>query len=145
MSSLSPNCERRAEPLFVFPILAGVLFGVLSWRKGWRSSAMWVWLLPVINHVFNIFTWRTGGFRQHWIDVWNNFFGSQCGSSECAYEVFVTAPMYRSVAYIFGIFLSPKTCTTSLKRYLASKAVSSGADESRCDSDFRLTSPTEGF
>lgn len=59
--------ELRAtgEPLFVFPILAGVLFGVLSWRKGWSSSAMWVWLLPVINLVFNIFTWRTGGFRQH--------------------------------------------------------------------------------
>jgi hypothetical protein len=37
-------------------------------------------------------TWRTGGFRPYWKDVWNNYFGLDCGGSECAYEFFVTVP-----------------------------------------------------
>jgi hypothetical protein len=37
--------------------------------------------------------------------VWNNFFGSDCGSSECLTEYRVTAPFYTSIAYSFGLLL----------------------------------------
>ncbi len=103
-----PILRATGEPLFVFPIFAAVLFGFLSWRRRWSSSALWVWVLPLVNLIFNVFTWRTGGFHQYWPDVWNDFFGSQCGSSECAYEVFVTAPTYTSAAYALGYALARK-------------------------------------
>jgi hypothetical protein len=90
------------EPYFVFPILAAFGFGVLSHRYSLSRSALWVWVFPAVILLWNVFTWRNGGFRPYWPDVWNNYFGSDCGSSECAYEFFVTAPFYTSLAYTLG-------------------------------------------
>jgi hypothetical protein len=90
------------EPYFVFPILAAFVFGVLSHRYSLSLSALWVWVLPAAILLWNVFTWRNGGYRPYWPDVWNNYFGSDCGSSECAYEFFVTAPFYTSLAYTLG-------------------------------------------
>ena len=90
------------EPHFVFPVLAAFVFGLVSHRYSRSLSAMWVWVLPLIIFVWNLFTWKNGGFRPYWPDVWNNYFGSDCGSSECLYELFVTAPFYTSLAYTLG-------------------------------------------
>ncbi|HWY57125.1 MAG TPA: hypothetical protein VNZ03_21850 [Terriglobales bacterium] len=94
--------NAAGEPYFVFPVLAAFAFGVLSHRYSRSLSAMWVWVLPAIILIWNVVTWKTGGFRPYWADVWNNFFGSDCGSSECVYELFVTAPFYTSLAYTLG-------------------------------------------
>jgi hypothetical protein len=90
------------EPYFALPVVAAFFLGVLSSRFFRSSSAAWVWLLPTIILVWNLFSWHNGGYRSYWPDVWNNYFGSSCGSSECLYELFVTAPFYTSFAYTLG-------------------------------------------
>jgi len=90
------------EPYFVFPILAAFVFGVLSHRYSRSLSARWVWVIPLTILLWSVLTWRTGESRPYWTDVWNNYFGRDCGSSECAYEFFMTAPAYTSLAYTFG-------------------------------------------
>jgi hypothetical protein len=90
------------EPYFIAPIAAGFLLGLFRRRFFRSSSAAWVWVVPMVTLIWSVTTWRTGGFRPYWTDVWNNYFGSQCVSSECAYEWLVTAPFYTSVAYTLG-------------------------------------------
>jgi hypothetical protein len=90
------------EPYFIAPILASFSLGAFS-RNFFRSaSSVWVWTVPLLILVVSVATWKTGGFRPYLWDVWNSYFGSQCGSSECAYEWFFTAPLYTSVAYTVG-------------------------------------------
>jgi hypothetical protein len=94
--------HAAGEPYFIFPILAAFVFGALSHRYSRSLAARWVWVFPLTILLWNVFTWRTGGFSPYWTDVWNNYFGRYCGSSECVYELFVTAPVYTSLAYTFG-------------------------------------------
>jgi hypothetical protein len=79
-------------------------------RRTHRRPNMWVWIFPAVILVYNLFTWgRYPGQINYWTDVWENFFGSGCGSSECLYELTVTAPVVCSVAYsIAAIFLRAK-------------------------------------
>lgn len=93
--------KAAGEPYFVFPVFIGFALGGLSYRYSRSSSAAWVWVLPTIALVWNVLTWKNGG-DPYWPDVWNNYFGSQCGSSECLYELFVTMPFYTSLAYAVG-------------------------------------------
>jgi len=97
-----PILRTVEEPYFAFPVITAFALGILSHRYFRSSSAVWVWVLPAIILVWNLFTWKTGGFHPYWPDVWNNYFGSDCGSSECVYELFVTAPFYTSLAYTLG-------------------------------------------
>ena len=71
------------EPYFIFPILVAFVFGVLSHRYTQSLSARWVWVFPLTIFLWSALTWRTGSFRPYWTDVWNNYFGRDCGSSEC--------------------------------------------------------------
>jgi hypothetical protein len=90
------------EPYFAAPILVGFTLGLLSRRLFRFNGGTLVWVVPAALVIGSAITWRTGGFRPYWRDVWNNYFGSQCGSSECAYEWLLTAPFYTSVAYTLG-------------------------------------------
>jgi hypothetical protein len=94
--------HAAGEPYFLAPVLTGLVLGVLSHSLFRSRSAAWVWVLPLVVLLWNIFSWRNGGYRPYWPDVWNNYFGSDCGSSECMYEWFVTAPFYTSAAYSLG-------------------------------------------
>jgi hypothetical protein len=89
-------------PYFVFPVLSGFALGALSYRYSRSSSAAWVWVLPTIVLIWNVFTWKNGGSRPYWLDVWDNYFASGCGSSECLYELFVTMPFYTALVYAVG-------------------------------------------
>ena len=89
------------EPYFLFPVLAGIAFGALSYGYSRSSSAAWVWVLPTIALVWNVLTWKNGG-APYWPDVWDNYFGSGCSGSECLYELFVTMPFYTALAYSAG-------------------------------------------
>lgn len=97
-----PVLRAAGEPYFALPVISAFFLGVLSHRYSRSSSAAWVWVLPTVVLIWNLFTWKTGGFRPYWPDVWNNYFSSDCGSSECLYEIFVTAPFYTSLAYTLG-------------------------------------------
>ena len=90
------------EPYFVAPVAAGFVLGMFSYRVFRSRSAAWVWAVPMAVLIYNVTTWRAGGFGPYWQDVWNNYFGSQCESSGCFYEWLVTAPFYTSVAYTLG-------------------------------------------
>ena len=90
------------EPFFIAPIVAGFMLGLFGRRFFRSASAAWVWTVPMVILICSAATWRTGGFHPYWSDVRNNFFGSKCGSSECAYEWLITAPFYTSVAYSLG-------------------------------------------
>ena len=90
------------QPYFLAPIIAGFLFGTLSHRIFRSDVARWVWVVPLAGLIAGMATWKTGGFRPYWRDVWDNYFGRDCGSSECAYEWLITLPFYTSVAYALG-------------------------------------------
>jgi hypothetical protein len=83
-------------------VLTGFILGTLSRRFFRTWSAAWVWVLPLCVLLWGISTWQTGGYGSYWHDVWDNYFGSNCGSSECLYEFFVTVPFYTSLAYSLG-------------------------------------------
>ena len=91
------------EPYFALPVAAAFSLGTLSHRF-FRSSSLgaWIWIVPMIILLGSIATWKSDGTRPYWRDVWNNYFSSQCGNSECAYEWLVTAPFYTSLAYATG-------------------------------------------
>src|SRR5207244_2215740 len=66
------------------------------------TSAPWVWLLPAMILAFNVATWKSHIARSNFSDAWANYFTSDCGASECLYEILITAPFYTSVAYTVG-------------------------------------------
>jgi hypothetical protein len=102
--------EQRAtmllsQPYYIAPVLCGLVLGALSGRFFRTRWAGWVWFFPLIVLLWNLLTWKGAGAPTtalYWKDVWMNYFGEDCGGSECMYEVFVTMPFYTSVAYSVG-------------------------------------------
>jgi hypothetical protein len=90
------------QPYYVGIVLGGFVLGTFSHRFFRPRAAYWVWIIPAGILVWNIFTWEAAPSQLYWPDVWNNYFGSDCGGSECVYEVFVTVPFYSSFAYALG-------------------------------------------
>jgi hypothetical protein len=90
------------EPHFLLPILAACVFLYFNARRkrlAWPS--LWVWILPALWLAYGLATENTyypgrGSWR---IYVWNNFFGSHCGFTECIGEWLYTCPFYTSVVY----------------------------------------------
>lgn len=97
-----PSVHLFDQPYFVGPVIVGFVMGFVlhTWFRS--RFAAWVWILPALILVWNLFTWHPGFSRAYWPDVWENYFSGQCGSSECLYEQFVTCPFYTSVAYALG-------------------------------------------
>ena len=86
---------------FVAQIVTAACLGFISYRFSQSRSALWVWLLPTgvlaLNVLPSMMHSRTG---PNW--VLDNYFGRNCGSTECLYELFITGPFYTSVAYTIG-------------------------------------------
>jgi hypothetical protein len=90
------------NPYFLGPIVAAFVLGLFS-NRVWKTNAgFWVWLLPAVILVWNVFSWKSYTSRSNLADAWANYFGSDCGDSECLNEVLVTAPFYTSVMYSLG-------------------------------------------
>lgn len=96
------------EPYFVAPIVVSFTFGFVGRHYFHPKSGAWVWVVPMAFLLFGVLSWKNGGYRPYWLDVWNNYFGSQCGGSECLYEWTLTAPFYTSVAYTIGWIIRGK-------------------------------------
>ena len=90
------------NPYFLAPIVVAFVLGLLSNRVWKTNSGFWVWLLQTLILVWNVFSWKSYTSRSNLADAWANYFGSDCGASDCLYEVLVTAPFYTSVAYSLG-------------------------------------------
>jgi hypothetical protein len=97
-----PTTRLLSQPYFVGPVIVGFAMGFLLHPWFRSSSGAWVWTIPAIVLIWNLFSWEPGPSRAYWPDVWLNYFSAQCGSSECLYEQFVTCPFYTSVAYALG-------------------------------------------
>jgi hypothetical protein len=90
------------NPYFLGPIVAAFVLGLFS-NRVWKTNAgFWVWLFPAVILVWNVFSWKSYTSRSNLADAGANYFASDCGGSECLYEVLVTAPFYTSVAYSAG-------------------------------------------
>jgi hypothetical protein len=97
------------NPYFAGPIVTAILLGWFS-RRFFRSRmAAVVWVLPSLLLLWNVVTWKSYSPLSHWLDVRANFFTSDCGDSDCLYELLVTAPFYTSLAYSFGWVIRAST------------------------------------
>jgi len=90
------------NPYFAGPVLTGFIFGWTSHRFFVSRTAAWVWIVPALVLAWNLVTWKSYSPLPHWADVRANFFTSNCGDSDCLYELVVTGPFYTSVAYTVG-------------------------------------------
>lgn len=90
------------NPYFLCPIVAAFVLGLFSHRVWKTNASFWLWVVPAVFLVWNVFSWKSYTSRSNLADAWANYFGSDCGESECLYEVLVTAPFYTSVAYSVG-------------------------------------------
>jgi len=90
------------NPYFGGPILVAFILGWISRRYFKSRVAAWVWVPMTLALLWNITTWRSYSPLSHWGDVRANFFTSDCGDSDCLYEMLVTGPFYTSVAYSLG-------------------------------------------
>jgi hypothetical protein len=90
-----PFFKLLDEPYFITPILSGFLLGKVGAHFFHSASAVLVWIVPAAILVVSMAS-APG------MNIWNNYFGSGCGGSECAYEWLFTAPFYTSVAYTVG-------------------------------------------
>jgi hypothetical protein len=93
------------QPYYAAPVLCALVLGVLSRRFSRSCWAGCVWILPLAILVWNLLTWEGAGpptTAVYWSDVRANYFGADCGSSECLYELLVTMPFYTAVAYTLG-------------------------------------------
>lgn len=95
------------EPFFVLEIAIAIVCAIVFCKYTRRRPSTLVWIPVTIILIWSLFTWNTyPGQIPYWKDVWNNYFGRGCGSSECLYELTATAPFYCSVAYsLTGLFL----------------------------------------
>jgi hypothetical protein len=96
-----PGTSRLSdEPFWLPEILAGLCLGFFCYRRVRSKIAFAVWIFPATFLAWSAIYWhRTMSVYD---STWDTYFGSQCGGSECLYELFLTAPFYSSLAYSVG-------------------------------------------
>lgn len=97
------------NPYWVGPVLTGFLLGVVSRRYFKGHEGFWVWVLPTLTLAAAMVMTRPYGPYSRWEYVWDNFFTSRCGDTECISEAVNTAPFYTSVAYSLGAVMKHLT------------------------------------
>jgi hypothetical protein len=94
-------------PSCLGPVLAASILGCFVGFKFARSKgSYWVWVAGLLNFILFALDWRRDANVHNWRVIWDNFFSSKCGDSECLYELFATAPLYASLAYSAAVALS---------------------------------------
>jgi hypothetical protein len=97
------------NPYFIGPILAGFLLGVVGRRYFIGREGFWVWVIPTLALALGMITTRPYGPYSRWEYIWDNFFTSRCGETECIAELVSTAPFYTSIAYSLGAIITQLT------------------------------------
>lgn len=99
------------EPIVPAAIVGGGLLGYLVNKKMVDLSASFVWILPSI-WLFREILDTAKTFSPSWAGtnlssyIWDNYFGSQCGGSECLNEVLFSAPCVAAIAYSVTAFFA---------------------------------------
>lgn len=94
--------QLTAEPFWLPEIVAGLLLGWVAYKTVPSKAAFTVWLIPGGLLLWSALSWQRS--MAMFDSTWDTYFGSQCGGSECLYQLFLTAPFYSSVFYSIGAF-----------------------------------------
>jgi hypothetical protein len=89
-------------PSFLFPTLAGVILGFILGTGLPKSSSRILFILPLAMMAWELWAFVHSNFDVTWQNFVNNFLGTQCGSSECLEEAWITSPLISSLAYSLG-------------------------------------------
>jgi hypothetical protein len=85
------------EPFWVPEIAAGFCAGWFFYKRLPSKIALMAWIAPAVFLGWSAWSWhQTASMYDH---TWETYFGSQCGGSDCIYQLFLTGPFYTSVAY----------------------------------------------
>jgi len=92
-------------PAFGLWIVLGLLMGYRFGRRLPAPASRLLWVPSFLLLAYELyFTW----YKLQWpgenlrAELWNNFIGSNCEASECAYEFLETAPFVSALAYSLG-------------------------------------------
>jgi hypothetical protein len=85
------------SPTFLLPVVAGALVAYVLRNHGSKAS-YFAWLVPSVlfSRAFLEVArspYATGS------NIWDTLLGTNCGSSECLYEVFFTLPLVCGLSY----------------------------------------------
>jgi hypothetical protein len=94
--------------------LLGAFAGYFFFKKIPTRFAFWVWLVPGSLLAWNAWYWQHTGMVKY-ASIWDTYFGTNCGGSECLYQILFTAPFYTAVFYSLGAFLSHKRSVASVR------------------------------
>jgi hypothetical protein len=77
------------------------------------ATALLVWLVPLAWLIYEIRD-SAASYSELWAHqsrsayIWDNFFGTHCGGSECGNELLFTAPFLSSVSYSIAAFFASR-------------------------------------
>jgi hypothetical protein len=92
------------EPVWAPEIAAGLLFGWLAYKRVPSRLAFASCAVPAVILLWNVTSWQRT--MSQYDSTWGTFFGTECGGSECLYQLFLTAPFYTAVAYSAGAVIA---------------------------------------
>ena len=95
--TFTDSLTRMEGPLWLPGLFCTFLCGCIIYFFSRSRTATLSWLLPALILAWNLLSWPSNGGS-----AWDTFFGTNCGSSECLYQLFVTSPFYACVAYSLG-------------------------------------------
>lgn len=102
MTAITHRSTFLDTPLNIGPIIAGAVFAALVTLKfGYRKTSVFVWLAGVLIFAVFLREWTNEIQARRWGRIWDNFFGANCGATDCIDELLATAPLYASIAYSF--------------------------------------------
>jgi hypothetical protein len=92
------------EPAWAPEILASLVVGWVAYKQLPSKLAFGSFAVPAVILFWNVFSWQRT-FSQY-NSTWSTFFGTDCGGSECLYQLSLTAPFYTAVAYSAGAVIA---------------------------------------
>ncbi len=88
-------------PTFAVPVGVGLWAGYRFGARLPRLAARLAFVLPLVVASWELFAWSRYTYSGENVAaaIRDNFLTSRCGSSDCLEEVFITAPLFCSVAF----------------------------------------------
>lgn len=110
-ATIGPLFSRLGPPLSrldlgAFIAAAGFFSGAVVSSLIKDRTATFVWVPPLLFLLYHVTMWHNYAPESWMKNVWNNFFGGNCGESGCIYDLTVTYPFYAAVSYAFGSLLN---------------------------------------
>jgi len=106
------------------PVIAATAVGLAILSSRWIGSgaAKWVWILPFLWFLFNLWdlarswspAWDSSSSK--WTYAVKELVTPQCGSTECLYELLATIPLTAAIAYsLTYLFLRKSSITRKFR------------------------------